>query len=422
MKNVNFLNRMLLSFAAVALMSIFNLHAQTDFKAWELKTGHSGIAGGNLTFTGHSITMEFWMNMTQATATTVSSNVFESFLDPDGINICIRANSANNSALELRFFVKDAQATPQAVYFYVPSATYTDKWTHFAFVVSETEGKAFLYVNGELLGQTAAVGGYYGNYKADGTTTRALNIGGAFWSSPKFYGKFADIRVWSVARTAEEIKANYNKNLEGTFANNTGLYLNYRFYTFERGVLNDANPDVTTNKGWCNPSTAWDTYYATETLSAYPRNLAITEGSLSWDTSAGAWEVNVYKADDNTLAYTDTIATNSVTLNTITELAESTNYYAKVRTRNNGFWSGAVTSGSFTVTRTTTGLDVVGQTMIFRTVDGALVVSAEKAQILNIYSINGQLVRNVNIVTGDNYVNDLSKGVYLINNKKFIIK
>ncbi|MFT3751557.1 MAG: LamG domain-containing protein [Paludibacter sp.] len=318
MKKTNYFFRSLLLLAVTAIMGVSNLQAQTDFKAWEFKTGHSGIAGGNLTFTGHSITIEFWMNMTQATATTASSNVFESFLDPNGINICVRANSANSNALELRFFVKDTQATPQAVFFYVPSATYTDKWAHFAFVVSETDGKAYLYVNGELLGQAAAVGGYFGNYKADGTTTRAFNVGGAFWTSPKFYGKMADIRVWSVARTAQEIKANYNKNLVGTNADNPGLYLNYRFYTYERGVLNDANPDVTTNKGWCNPSTAWDTYYATETLSSYPRNLAIADGTLSWDTSAGTWEVTIFKTDDNTSVYTGTVATNSVSLSNIT--------------------------------------------------------------------------------------------------------
>jgi len=422
MKKANFLNRILLSFAAIVLMSVFSLHAQTDFKAWEFKNGHAGIAGGNLAFTGHSITLEFWMNMTQAAASTENSNIFENFGDPYGMNICIRKNSANANALELRFFVKDTQATPQPVYFYVPAATYTDRWAHFAFVVSETEGKAYLYVNGELLGQTTAVGGYYGNYKSDGTTTRGFNVGGAFWSSPKFYGKMADIRVWSVARTAEEIKANYNKNLEGTYENNTGLYLNYRFYTYERGVLNDANPLVTTNKGWCNPSTSWNTYYATETLSAYPRNLVIAEGSLSWDTSAGAWEVNVYKSDDNTLAFSDTINTNSVSLDSIESLSNGVSYYAKVRTMNNGFWSGSVTSDNFTVVKQTTGIDPVGQNLLFRTINGSLVISAEKAQTLNIYSVNGQLIRSVNILAGDNHIDNLSKGLYLINNKKFIIK
>lgn len=421
MKKVNFLNRTLLLFAAIVSMSVFNLNAQTDFKSWEFKSGHAGIAGGNLTFIGHSITIEFWMNMTQATASTASSNVFETFLDPNGVNICIRANGTGGP-LELRFFAKDTQATPQAVYFYVPSATYTEKWTHFAFVISEADQKAYLYVNGELLGEKAAPGGYYGNYKTDGTSTRGFNIGGAFWSSPKFYGKFADIRVWSVARTAEEIKANFNKNLVGTYADNTGLYLNYRFYTFERGILNDANPDVTTNKGWCNPSTDWNTFYGIETLSAYPRNLAIADGSLAWDTSDGAWEVNVYKSDDNTLAFSDTINTNSILLNSIEALSNGVSYYAKVRTVNNGFWSGSVTSENFTVTKQTTGLDPVGQKMVYRIINGSLVVSAENAQTLNVYSVNGQLIRSVNLVAGDNYIDNLSKGLYLINNKKIIIK
>lgn len=421
MKKMYSFNRMLLLFAAIVSMSVFNLHAQTDFKAWEFKTGHSGISGGNLTFTNHSITIEFWMNMSQATASTANSNVFESFLDPNGVNICIRANGTGGP-LDLRFFVKDTQATPQAVYFYVPSATYTEKWTHFAFVVSEADQKAYLYVNGELLSEKAAPGGYYGNYKADGTTTRGFNIGGAFWSSPKFYGKMADVRVWSVARTAEEVKANYNKNLEGTNAVNTGLYLNYRFNSFERGVINDANPDNTTNKGWCNPSTDWNTFYGTETLSAYPRNLAIAEGSLSWDTSTGAWEVNVYKADDNTLAFSDTINTNSLSLNSIEELSEGVTYFAKVRTQNNGFWSGQVTSEPFTVTKTSTGIDKIEQQTTVRVSNGSLIINTENSQTVNIYAVSGQLIRRINIVAGENIVSDLSKGVYLVSNQKVVVR
>ncbi len=422
MKKFDFLNRMLLSFAAITLMSVFTLQAQTDFNAWEFKTGHSGIAGGSLAFTGHSITLEFWMNMTQAGAVTENSNVFETFGDPYGMNICIRKNSANANALELRFFVKDTQATPQAVFFYVPSATYTEKWAHFAFVVSETEGKAYLYVNGELLSQTNAVGGYYGNYKSDGTTTRSFNVGGAFWSSPKFYGKMADIRVWSVARTAEEIKANYNKNLEGTYENNTGLYLNYRFYTFERGVLNDANPLVTTNKGWCNPSTSWNTYYATETLSAYPRNLAVADGLLSWDTSAGAWEVNIYNTENNTLAFSDTINTNSISLNSIEELSDGVTYYAKVRTQNNGFCSGQIISEPFTVIKTSTGVDKIEQQTTVRVSNGSLIINTENSQTVNIYAVSGQLIRSISTLAGENIVSDLSKGIYLVNNQKVVIR
>lgn len=419
MKKIDFLNRVLLLMVVMVLISVSALHANVDFKAWEFKTGQTGIAGGKLSFTNHSLTVEFWLNTSQAAATTESMNIMETFGDPYGINFCIRKNSANNNALELRLFAKDAQATPGTVYFYIPADKYTDKWAHIAFVISETDQKGYVYVNGDLLAQTNAIGGYYGNYKSDGVTSRTFNVGGAFWSSPKFLGKMADIRVWSVARTAQEIKDNYNKHLEGT---PSGLFINYTFSTYERGLVNDADPAGTANKGWCNPEASWNSYYGTETLSTYPRNLALSDGSLSWDTSAGTWEIAVFKADDNASVYSGTIASNSISLRDITELADGVSYYAKVRTLNNGFYSGWVTSDNFSISRQVTGLDVIKNKLVFTVSNGSLIINAEKTQILNIYAVNGQLVRSVNVVAGDNEVKNLSKGLYLINNNKIIIK
>mgnify|MGYP001017613393 CR=1 FL=1 len=413
MKKLNFLSRTLLLITAVTLMSISNLYANEDFKAFDFKTGHNGMWADNLTFTDHSITIEFWMNMSQTTATTEGSNVFESFHDPNGIIINIRNNA---DSLELRFFVKDRQATPQAVFFYVPSATYTEKWTHFAFVVSESDEKSYLYINGELFGEKNVVGGYYGNYREDGVSTRSFNIGGAFWGSAKFYGKLADVRVWSVARTAEEVKANFNKHLDAV---PVGLYINYKFNSFERGQVNFAGEN---NKGWCNPEASWHTYYGTETLSAYPRNLAITDGSLSWDTSAGEWEVSVFKSSDDANVFTDTITTNSVSVNEIAELVNNTNYYAKVRTLNNGVWSGQVTSEVFTVSKVSTGFDKIENQTKLRVNNGVLIINAEHPQTLNIYAVNGQLIRSVNVVAGENTVSNLSKGLYLVNNQKIVIR
>lgn len=347
MKKNNFRFLILLISSVVLLISSINLHATEDFKAWEFKSGQTGIACGNLTFTDHSLTVEFWINMTQAAATTDKMSVIETFGDPNGFIINIRQNSAKSNALELRLFAKDRQATPGTVYFFIPADKYINKWAHIAFVISEADQKGYAYVNGELLGVTNAVGGYYGNYRADGTTTRALNIG-TYYSDPKFLGKLADVRIWSIARSAQQIKENYNKHIEGTVS---GLYINYKFLTFERGFINDANPLVTTNKGWCNPSTNWNTYYASESLSIYPRNLALSNGLLQWNTSAGAWEVAVFKADDNTNVFTDTIATNSISHRDITELHVGVPYYTKVRTQNNGFCSNWVTTGNFSIDR-----------------------------------------------------------------------
>lgn len=186
MKKASFPSRMLLICLVVFLTNAFDLYANEDFKAWEFKTGQTGIACGKLNFTDHSLTVEFWINMTQSAATTDKMSVIETFGDPNGFIINIRQNSAKSNALELRLFAKDRQATPGTVYFFIPADKYINKWAHIAFVISEADQKGYAYVNGELLGVTNAVGGYYGNFKTDGITTRALNIG-TFYSDPNIY-------------------------------------------------------------------------------------------------------------------------------------------------------------------------------------------------------------------------------------------
>ncbi|MFT3751558.1 MAG: hypothetical protein QM800_01300 [Paludibacter sp.] len=93
-----------------------------------------------------------------------------------------------------------------------------------------------------------------------------------------------------------------------------------------------------------------------------------------------------------------------------------------MRTLNNGFYSGSVTLANFSISRQVTGLDVVKNKLVFTVSNGSLIINAEKAQTLNIYAVSGQLVRSVNAVAGDNEVKNLSKGLYLINNNKIIIK
>lgn len=422
MKKINSFKRAVLLMSALLMTS--GLFATNDFNAWEFKAGSSGIGANNgLEFVSNSITVEFWINMADASLIE-NTNIIETWHDPNGININIRKNSANDNALEMRVFAKDRSATPQPFSLFIPASYYVGKWGHIAFVISEADNKAFVYVNGELLGEVVASGGYYGNYRAN-DSFRNVNLAGKFYENPALVDtKLADVRVWSVARTAEEIKANYNKNLIGTHEDNPGLYLNYRFGALVRPFLNDANlTDDLRNRGWANPNVGnWNELHAVETLSAYPRNLAIASETLSWDTTDGAWEVSIFKKSDDSQVYTGSVAANSIILNVLEELENETTYYAKVRTLNNGFYSGMVTSDDFTVTKKGTSLDEVTQGATFYVSNGSLFVNAEKAQTLNIYTVAGQLVRSVDIVAGENVVSGLAKGFYLANNQKIIIR
>ncbi|NDW10713.1 LamG domain-containing protein [Dysgonomonas sp. 520] len=427
MKKMNFFNRVVLIVSALLVTS--GLFAQTDFNAWEFKSGSNGIGSAHgLDFVSNSITVEYWINMAP-TGLVKNTNIMETFGDPYGININVRENSEKGNALEMRLFLKDATSpTPQAISFFIPTEYYIEKWAHIAFVVSEAENKAFVYVNGEQFGEATATGGYYGNYRKSDNARRTFNLGGLFWNNnnPALIDtKLADVRVWSVARTAEEIKANYNKHLTGTHEENPGLYLNYRFDAFIRPFNNDANPRTADsndeiNRGWANPNVGnWKELHGLETLSAYPRNIAFSDQVLSWDTSDGTWEVTIFDTDDQEV-HSETVATNSISMNDIDALSDGTTYYAKVRTLNNGVYSGFVTSDNFTKATTGIGETEIGAT--FYVNNGSLIVNAESAQTLNIYALSGQLVRSIDIVAGENVINGLPKGFYLANNQKIIIR
>jgi len=431
MKKINFFSRVMLLVSALLITN--GLFAQNNFNAWDMTTERpgatDGIACGNLNFTEKDITVEMWLNITS-----------ENF-KKDVLVASTRHNGINGFSLDvsadgrLRGFFRNDDGdklngrTDFVFPFFFNKEDIVDKWVHVAIVFSSTDNIARSYLNGEVYENleksegTPYEIGWVGNFRADnGNNVGGLRLGYWYGESGKFYGKIADFRVWSVGRTDEEIKANYNKNLTGTSQDNPGLYINYRFYTHERGFINDAYPDVAANKGWCNPEGGWNTYYKRETLSALPQNLAIADQSLSWDNADGKWEVTVFKAEDNDQVVTSTVDVNSIVLNQIDELQENVNYYAQVRTLNNGVLSGQVTSENFTITKMPTSMNEEVKNITFYVKNGSLVVNAEKPQTLNIYTASGQLVRSLNLVAGENTISGLLKGFYLTNNKKIVIR
>lgn len=426
MKKLNSFNRLLL--LVIAILFNCGLYAQTNFYAWDMTTARpgatDGISCGTLGFTERDITIELWLNIPTANFT-------------NGVTIAsTRHDGARGFSLDVTsdgrlrgFFRNDdgdkLNGRDDFVFpFFFEKADIVDKWVHIAIVFSSTDNIARSYLNGEVYQDLVKSEDPYTPYEIGwiGNHGSAMRLGYWYEAPAKLYGKIADFRIWSVGRTDEQIKANYNKNLTGTYEDNTGLYINYRFYTYERGFINDANPSVSANKGWCNPEAGWNNYYTRETLSAYPQNLAVNEQVLSWNTGAGEWEVSVFKSADDTNVFTDTITTNSITVNEIEALANNTSYYAKVRTLNNGVWSGQVTSEVFTVSKVSTGFDKIENQTTLRVNNGVLIINAEHPQTLNIYAVNGQLIRSVNVVAGENTVLNLSKGLYLVNNQKIVIR
>jgi hypothetical protein len=436
MKKMNLFNRTML--LAAALLMTGGLYATTNFYAWDMTTERplsgsntQGISCGNLTFEEKDITVELWLNISTENFVN-GATVFSSRHNGDhGLSLDVSSDGRLRG-----FFKNDTNAdklngrTDNVFPFFFEKNDIADKWVHIAIVFSSTNNISRSYLNGEvyqdLVKNTDPYTPYsiewLGNIKTDGNNVGGFRLG--YWYNNAvnlLYAKIADLRIWSVGRTDEEIKANYNKNLSGTAEDNPGLYLNYRFYTYERGFINDASLEITTNKGWCNPEAGWNTYYTRETLSAFPQNLAVADELLSWNTSEGEWEVSVFKSEDDAQVFTDTVNTNSISLQNIDELEANTAYYAKVRTLNNGFWSGQVTSETFTVTKTITGFAATEKEPAISVSNGLLVIHAENSRILNIHTLTGQLVRRINIVAGKNTVSNLPKGIYLVGKQKIAI-
>lgn len=60
--------------------------------------------------------------------------------------------------------------------------------------------------------------------------------------------------------------------------------------------------------------------------------------------------------------------------------------------------------------------------LTFASENGILKIKAAKAQNTSIYSLDGSLVKRIELRAGDNTVNDLTKGIYIINSQKAVVK
>lgn len=87
-------------------------------------------------------------------------------------------------------------------------------WTHYA--ITRSGGTVSLYINGQL--DTARNAGW--------TKAYPLNTLGRMKTGYYLTGNLDEVRIWTVARTATEISANYNKKVAD---NATGLLAYYRF-------------------------------------------------------------------------------------------------------------------------------------------------------------------------------------------------
>ncbi|MBI2946886.1 MAG: hypothetical protein HYY23_04515, partial [Verrucomicrobia bacterium] len=137
----------------------------------------------------------------------------------------------------LRFVVQDkadVQTPDQKAE--IENALRLGSWCHLAAVTGRSGMK--LYVNGVLAGTAP----HTGSFQSIGRNTNAIhnylgrNNYRGFFRTEDFRGQMDEIRVWSTARTAEEIRANLFHRLTGNEPGLAGLW------NFDEGTARDRSP------------------------------------------------------------------------------------------------------------------------------------------------------------------------------------
>lgn len=390
--------------------------AKGDFNGWNLtQTGHNGINASKLAFTEKNMTLETWLYIDDEggknlTGVNVISNRHNGH---QGFSVNLRKNSATSNE-DLAFVFKNTNKDgnhDQSFTIFLPREDFSDQWGHLAFVISSTEKKAYAYLNGELYD---VIEDFFTNWVGNRTSDE-LWVGRWYSGDPTFYGKMADFRVWNVARSEEEIADNYNQRLTG---NEDGLYIYYNFDNFDQTVINVANPG--TNNGSLLPSATWRNVHSYEILSAVPTDLSITEKTLTWNGEADSFGIEIVEKESGDVVITDAVEENTYSLADL-GLENNKKYDVKVRAKTTLFysaWASIISEGS----EGTGIINEVNDGFYTYSRNGALIIHSDFHHPVNIFSIDGRLVRSINLETGETTVDGLSKGIYLVNKRKVIVK
>jgi hypothetical protein len=154
-----------------------------------------------------SFTIEYWVNMDDVT--TLQSMIDKGTTSGDDSNYRI---SIENS--QLRFW------SPESGNVAPSTATLSvGEWAHVAVTYDGTANQMVFYVNGEQAGAAATVN-EIGTIN-DGPLLIGRDNQGRFLN-----GQMDELRIWSEARTADDIRLNYDQQLSGSEAN---LQAYYRF-------------------------------------------------------------------------------------------------------------------------------------------------------------------------------------------------
>ncbi len=184
----------------------------------------------SLAITG-DLTVEGWFRIDQLTGGTQSLAAF--------IGNTSSESSADNSLYELAvlsdgtvgFFMENGGGANEQLT--TAQSVEVGEWVHLAAVRDTNSKTQTIYINGEQAGTRT-----YTN-DANGGGNAQLTLGGRFSNGSldgQLDGQMDDIRIWSEARSAEDIRQNYDQQLSGSETNLTAYY---RFDDIQNGTVQD---------------------------------------------------------------------------------------------------------------------------------------------------------------------------------------
>ncbi len=250
-------------------------------------------------------------------------------------------------------------------------------WTHVAAVYDGTN--MYTYANGVLIASQAVS-------VSLPVTANQVNIGARIGASTEnFTGNIEDVRVWSSARTAEQIRSSMNCELQGT---ESGLIA---YYKFNQGVDLANNSAVTTLNATTGPNGTLTNFALIGATSNWLAGSPVTTGSIVPSVATVTTPVNYYQGNTAS-ALTATVGANGTGL----------------------LWYTSATGGVGSATAPTASTATVGATSYWVTSTNANGCESVRTQIVvNVIVANDDCSNAINLTVGASSFNDFPVNVNL---------
>jgi hypothetical protein len=326
-----------------------------------------------------------YVNLGTSLATSLNGSTsltFEAWINPSVLNgwnnIITDYNGAYHKVLLRIRNSNNIQFVVNSTFLNSSYAIPLNTWTHVAAVYDGAN--MYVYANGSLVASQPAV-------VSLPTSTDQFNIGSRVGGSEYFTGNIDDVRVWNIARTAEQIAGAMNCELQG---NESGLLA---YYQFNQGIDQADNSTVTTlTDATTNANNGTLTNFVlTGSTSNWLAGSPVTTGSVVPSAPTVSTPV-VYYLGDTASELTATQGANATGL----------------------LWYTSATGETGSTTAPTPSTSTLGSASYWVSSTNANGCESERVQIIvNVYLSNDECSDAINLTVGSSSFNDFPEDVLL---------